>query len=373
MQSGLHNSMAYTGAIVPAVIAIYLKSNYVETCCVLAAIAITIQEHITTVADEVEFVWGRRISSSVLLFHLNRWLILLWAFATLLAFPSVSTVPVCIAQNLSPQGISIMLYLVWAAFSALRVYGVSNGSRFFALVVCTLNVIPAALNIYCSMISYSYDIVNLPVIGTTCIISGTVPKATMTKYTIASRTCIIASDVIVIVMTWRATRRLVQDATRIGIKMPIPTMLLKDGSIYFALLLTLNIIQVAGFATDTFLYAVGIFGTPLSSIIVSRFLLGIRCAASKQSGEVSLSDVQGSSTLSDMFKDMAGDLYTGVPACHLAADIETDELIHGCGIISGSGPEVLCDHTDACGHSLHSIVDVIRVGDSEPTGKTCAC
>ncbi|OCH87019.1 hypothetical protein OBBRIDRAFT_837711 [Obba rivulosa] len=55
----------------------------------------------------------------------------------------------------------------------------------------------------------------------------------------------------------------------------LATLLLRDGTIYFLIFLFLNVIQMILFLTGVFNY-VTIFITPLSSILVSRFIMNLR-------------------------------------------------------------------------------------------------
>lgn len=47
--------------------------------------------------------------------------------------------------------------------------------------------------------------------------------------TIATRLCVIAADVLLLVVTWRKTYATKRDADRYGIETPFATMLLRDG------------------------------------------------------------------------------------------------------------------------------------------------
>ncbi|OCH85198.1 hypothetical protein OBBRIDRAFT_331487 [Obba rivulosa] len=92
---------------------------------------------------------------------------------------------------------------------------------------------------------------------------------------VESRVCLIASDILILYTTWIKTYTIKRAATRSGIKTPLATILLKDGTAYFIMLLSLNITNIVGFSTGLFVYA-GYFTTPLSSIVISHFLINLR-------------------------------------------------------------------------------------------------
>ncbi|OCH86090.1 hypothetical protein OBBRIDRAFT_890735, partial [Obba rivulosa] len=94
-----------------------------------------------------------------------------------------------------------------------------------------------------------------------------------------TRICLVACDTIVLFVTWSATYELRKTAGRSDIRVPLMKILLRDGTLHFVLLLALNMLQMALWATNTFTYVVIDFVIPFSSVIISRFLLKRREAA----------------------------------------------------------------------------------------------
>jgi len=69
-----------------------LQSTWIENSCFVAMSTLVAYDYMGTVAREVELIWGRKISSTVVLFHLNRWMLLAWAImSTGIEFFSVGT------------------------------------------------------------------------------------------------------------------------------------------------------------------------------------------------------------------------------------------------------------------------------------------
>lgn len=61
----------------------------------LTVAVIVIYDHLTTLAREHEFMWGRKFSSVTLLFCLNRWTTFIWALTDLaLEFTQFTTATV---------------------------------------------------------------------------------------------------------------------------------------------------------------------------------------------------------------------------------------------------------------------------------------
>ncbi|EMD35581.1 hypothetical protein CERSUDRAFT_96693 [Gelatoporia subvermispora B] len=64
-------------------------------------------------------------------------------------------------------------------------------------------------------------------------------------------------------------------AQRQNVWNPLLNLLLRDGTLYFLALLSLNALSIAGWISDVFTVA-STFSIPLSSIIISHFLLNLR-------------------------------------------------------------------------------------------------
>ncbi|KAI0917022.1 hypothetical protein AcW2_007265 [Taiwanofungus camphoratus] len=77
-----------------------------------------------------------------------------------------------------------------------------------------------------------------------------------------------------LLVTWRSTYRIKMNAYRANIRAPLVTLLLRDGTLYFIVLLILNIVQMTvrsvRFEYSSFLIA------PACAIAISRFLMNLR-------------------------------------------------------------------------------------------------
>ncbi|EMD30894.1 hypothetical protein CERSUDRAFT_100903 [Gelatoporia subvermispora B] len=96
---------------------------------------------------------------------------------------------------------------------------------------------------------------------------------------IATRTCVITADAIVLAITIARTYSVQRYATRNNLRTPLVTMLLKNGVLHFFALLCLNLVNILGQTSNVFSFATG-FIAPLSSIIISHFLMSLRQVAS---------------------------------------------------------------------------------------------
>ncbi|KAH9935343.1 uncharacterized protein B0H18DRAFT_1114102 [Fomitopsis serialis] len=108
--------------------------------------------------------------------------------------------------------------------------------------------------------------------------------ASMHLLEIATRTCVIAVDLLVLLVTWKETYGIQRSANAMNVKTSIVTLLLRDGTVYFGVLLVINIICLILWVTNV-LQAASTFSTAhthgflpgrLNTILLSRFFLNLR-------------------------------------------------------------------------------------------------
>ncbi|KAH9923804.1 hypothetical protein B0H21DRAFT_765329 [Amylocystis lapponica] len=133
-----------------------------------------------------------------------------------------------------------ILYLVIVLFSTLRVYAIRGRSVYWSSAVLALGIVPCATNIYNYLESYESIDGNLG-----CQLENRIPEDVQNKFIIATRVCAIASDVLVLVATLRTTFNQRNHAAATDAKVPLTTMILWDGSIYFVTLSILNALEIA--------------------------------------------------------------------------------------------------------------------------------
>ncbi|RPD76439.1 hypothetical protein L226DRAFT_569703 [Lentinus tigrinus ALCF2SS1-7] len=244
-----------------------------------SALAILAYDYLLTFPREVRFVWNRRFSPATALFLVNRYTIILLYFVDFVTlFPII---PATYAPMESVGKFIVVLeifpYIILAAFSGLRTYALSQRNTFIGLFTSLLSLVPAGINAY---FLSTFTFVNLE------------PPSNLT---IASRTSLIAADICVIAVTWWSTygiRKLTRDAR---LETSFGTLLLRDGTIYFIVLLAMNVVhmtlntvkpnnvvQQASYVT--------ILENPIASVLVSRFILNLREVDQLGPGDASFDD-----------------------------------------------------------------------------------
>ncbi|KAI0326346.1 hypothetical protein GY45DRAFT_1381732 [Cubamyces sp. BRFM 1775] len=235
-----------------------------------AEVETLINETYYTLAAFVRLVWGRKVTGATVLFILNRyWLFLEYITQVVTTFPisekSCDVVGyMAIAGNAGPP-------FVWAAFSALRGYALS-GRRYWVALLILLFFVP---HMTLTCIYYTKLVPTLAPPPFNCLLASNIAESTWVHFTIASRTCLIVGDLIVLAVTWQSTFNIARAARMARMRVSLTYSLLTDGTLYFVCLLILNVVNiVVNVVNNT--SAVSAFQDPITSILVSRFLLNLR-------------------------------------------------------------------------------------------------
>ncbi|KAI0701113.1 hypothetical protein C8T65DRAFT_579800, partial [Cerioporus squamosus] len=229
-------------------------------------------EYANTFGREVDFFWKRRPTGASVLFFFNRYLPLVVNAVSFIGLASLSA--------------KVRTCHCLTTFSALRVFALSSRSWPLAILVFLLATMPFAINCY----TYTFlASINDPIFGceATRYISLALTKGlvipTLFSFTIASRTCLMASDVLVIITTWVATRNAIRlHGEGRPIRNSFAGTLLRDGTIYFIVLLIMNALHLtftmlpivdASLAPVSYLT---LFTEPITAVLVSRFMLNLQ-------------------------------------------------------------------------------------------------
>ncbi|KAI0740445.1 hypothetical protein C8Q76DRAFT_790905 [Earliella scabrosa] len=200
----------------------------------------------------------------------------------------------CHAYSRAGQAFQFLQYIPWAGFSALRAYALSSNAALSCLIfaLCT---VPVVINAFIDPIVFggsvvlsglgcfgtnsedvptkigcksSEDVVFTSSSGLTCIVS------------VASRGSLIIADLLIIAITWMTLYR--RKSEPLVEKHSLRHVLLRDGTVYFICLLTVNTLHLVLSCTSLAIPALagssylGFFTEPLTTILMSRFMLDLQ-------------------------------------------------------------------------------------------------
>ncbi|OCH87296.1 hypothetical protein OBBRIDRAFT_827808 [Obba rivulosa] len=248
-----------------------------------AAAMLVLHDHMCSLWQEVEFMWGRKWTSVTVLFYLNRWGIFVWALlqVVLMINKTTSSSSSCMILGFFQVAIITLLDVTWAAFSAVRIYAISGGRWCLAALVISLNIVSIGmfLNLNVSQVSVSLDCTGTFFGKDQCMSfceGGIMSSLTSQICTLVA----LLSDFTVLLITCyktyaiRGVTMLNRSNTTLG------TALLRDGTVYFcaSVLSTVTMIS-ARYSGNAHMAPMSAFYQPCQSIIMSHFLMNLRQAA----------------------------------------------------------------------------------------------
>ncbi|KAI0701126.1 hypothetical protein C8T65DRAFT_697124 [Cerioporus squamosus] len=272
------------------------SSVFSSNCAGYASIAMVFYEDAITIGREVDLFWGKRLTAASVLFFLNRYITIVFLLSDMLGsiYPPESLY--WIHGTVSAK---LLLYFPWAAFSALRVFALTGGQRTLSVIVFLLSIVPLVINfVRSSQVVYHWSIPVIdPFFG--CA-EGTSETIFVSKlFTGLSRGSLILADVIVIAVTWHTTYKTTKIARegRLGTS-SLSLILLRDGTIYFVIILLMNVLHLmfsigAVFSKYADISDISLLLEPTESILVSRFLMNLQEANKRLLSGASLDSSTG--------------------------------------------------------------------------------
>ncbi|KAI0729285.1 hypothetical protein C8Q72DRAFT_830101 [Fomitopsis betulina] len=172
-------------------------------------------------------------------------------------------------------------YALEAVISAIRTYALSGSGLLWATVVFLAGVWIVPLQMYdIAVTQYEFTrIGTLPI----CIVMPPTGESEGIRILLAAHVSNIASQVILIGITWSRTLFLVRGSDRKELRASlkrhtIAWLLLRDGTVYFVAMLVLHVIDlILWFQTDVQYF--GTFFQSMQIVLLSRLLLNLRQAS----------------------------------------------------------------------------------------------
>ncbi|KAI0366870.1 hypothetical protein BV20DRAFT_1094260 [Pilatotrama ljubarskyi] len=239
----------------------------------VAAIALYCFDYSLTLAREVERIWKLGFSVPAVIFHCVRYSALVNILFVILdqtPWKGISDMSCSIIVHFE-IALNMVLLVAAAVFSALRAYALSWQDARVLVVVLVLGLVHPAI-----------------VLG--CGFSPSISPALYENWVLA--------DLVVVVITVANTWSLRVQAARISFRSQIMDILMRDGAIYFSVLLVANLVGLALVRSFTLIQPMSTFIATLTAIMTSRFILDLHDAADVRAGETSLTSRAGGNALS---------------------------------------------------------------------------
>ncbi|PIL22788.1 hypothetical protein GSI_15483 [Ganoderma sinense ZZ0214-1] len=250
--------------------------NFTSNLITVGIAALVGYDYLLTVQRESRLFWKRRgVNAATILFFVNRYTAVIYYVG--LAYYRCLSLPLLV-QYYIDMGIRYFQYLPWAVFSALRVFALGHRNWLLSGLTFFWSMLAFPLDAYGDFHHTSF--VEDPIAG--CLPAATTPTSLslVGQYgTIVIRGGQIVADVVVIGITWRATYYALSE----GSMCFLTRVMLKHGTLYFLILLVLNILHTVFIFLPNSLLHIPFTNTsyvtrvsePITAILVSRFILDL--------------------------------------------------------------------------------------------------
>ncbi|KZT02837.1 uncharacterized protein LAESUDRAFT_684714 [Laetiporus sulphureus 93-53] len=235
-----------------------------------------IYDFLLTLGQDVRHFWSRKLTLSVALYFLTRVTTLAVAVFYILFQLLQSSSAGCKTVPYLFTSLEMLSMCLWAVFSALRVHAISNRKKLLTVVVLGLGLVPVATN-FESLAKASLLTVEIENF-TICVQTTSLSNSEYGIGIIATRSCAIANDALVLVLTWYHAYGTIKIGPPSGTVSSLALILLRNGAMYFGILLAVNVSQVVVWllAMSDVLDA---FNFSFTSIMMSRCMLDLHEAA----------------------------------------------------------------------------------------------
>ncbi|KAJ3541312.1 hypothetical protein NM688_g6103 [Phlebia brevispora] len=281
-------------------IASELYADLIENYVIYATAALAAYEYVLGLGYEYFFVCRCKWTSVTWLFLLNRYFMVASIIVQILPsspgvrgavyFRTIDLIRLCYhrcscnaAMMNFYMAITLVPEVIAAVFSALRVYALlGRARRVLALAVLLLGLTPIVTNSYGSS-KDNRVYVDDPVLGSSCYDISTLSPSTM--FHSKKLDNMIIADSIVVLATWLKTYQQVKQASSLGMS-GISAIFLRDGSIYFIILLILNTLQFLVDIVPALEPANPIANITyiMQPVLISRFMINLRRASEGLTG-----------------------------------------------------------------------------------------
>ncbi|RPD58147.1 hypothetical protein L227DRAFT_565038 [Lentinus tigrinus ALCF2SS1-6] len=252
--------------------------------------ALLVYDWLINIDEEVALIWcnpdGRTVASVVyaLIRYAN---ILQYVIQAGIVVPVTSLVS-CEGVNWVAVILTALVQLVAAVFTAQRAYALSRGKVWLGGIAFLLAIVACVVNLLVSSKWTPAEELPSPMY---CVVGDNIPSEQLELGSLTGPTGTLA-DLLVGVVTWLTTYEAYKTEPRKAFGISLASVMLYDGSLYVITMMLLNIVHMALTAASGIgaSYA-GLFTDPITSILISHFILDLRRAQRCRNGSqpVSLS------------------------------------------------------------------------------------
>jgi len=253
------------------------KENYIS----VASAVILAYDVLITIDREAAAIWGRKFSGVTVIFLNMRYITLISQFAIVGVVVLPGVLLPCEAASWLYYSTIIWSSIAATVFGAFRVWAIWGRHWILLTLVLLVGLVSAVLNLF---VYTRLHIVSIP--GTEplggCSSFFSLSTDTLTRLSIAGRACALAADAMVLIATWIKTwsiHRVIKSTSNDAghSNMYLSRLLMRDGTIYFVVLLGLDISALVLDTTpNVIVNPIPSFINSFTAILLCRLILNLR-------------------------------------------------------------------------------------------------
>ncbi|RDX45393.1 hypothetical protein OH76DRAFT_1420855 [Lentinus brumalis] len=262
----------------------FYSSTLSATYIGLVPIVFLLYDYVLTLGREVGLFWNGTLTGASVLFFVIRYSTLLYEVLDIVEYvPTLSDTNLTSSReqscNLLAQAFNVVNFLRFlpiGLFSAMRAYALST-NRTLSAVIFLLSLTPFVVN----FIQYGQGIRGSMLPIGNCEAQINVTPIETIIFPAVSRGGLIVADFLLIVVTWRTLARS-SARPRFSFEKAhtsLAAIMFWNGTIYFVVLFLLNVLHMTFTLTSIFgleRSLIAVFTDPLTTILISRFLLDLQ-------------------------------------------------------------------------------------------------
>ncbi|KAI0754201.1 hypothetical protein C8Q80DRAFT_1137519 [Daedaleopsis nitida] len=249
----------------------------VENYCIIASSVILFADALFTLTDEIHRIWRRKFTGATLILLITRWVAVAERIVLVISvvLPTVED-KVCVPVLRLDDTLTDITYLMFGLFVMLRIRGVWGDTWIPVALVALLMPIRPIISVYIQT-HYLPIAFGAPLYG--CGSAIFLDRPVYERLTIVSKATSIAIDAAAVFLTWYKTYGIKRESRRLGLNTPYATLLLRDGTLYFLIILLVQLLGIVSITVGSnfSLFIVWpYFDQVFTVVFVSRFMLNLR-------------------------------------------------------------------------------------------------
>ncbi|KAL1948795.1 hypothetical protein VTO73DRAFT_10601 [Trametes versicolor] len=227
------------------------RNRVVENYCIIASSALLFADTLMTLTSEVQRIWRRKFTGATAVFLVTR----------------------CVPVLRLDDALTDISYLMFGVFLMLRVRGIWGKGWVPLALLTVLTPLRPILSIY-NQVHYTPIAFGAPLGGCGADIDNAIYAQKFLH-----EDSWLALDATVLVLTWLRTLGVHRESRRLGLHTPLVTLLLRDGTLYFLIIMVIQICGIVSMSAGNVfaLWEVWPFFDQVFTVIFScRFMLDLR-------------------------------------------------------------------------------------------------